>query len=361
MLHGVCNMTKIGNMLIQETLEFLTKRLPSGWRATPKPAPAKAGLRPDLLLEIRGPNGQKGLFVIESKAQIEPKDVAAIAGQLRRYLDVFGKDVVPFLISPYLSARTRERLASAQISYADRTGNVRVTASRPPIYIESQGADRDPNRSERPARSLKGAKAGRIVRALCDALPPFGVRALAEQTGINPGYVSRVLAFLDKEDLIKREARGPITTVRWRELIQRWAQDYSFMNSNRVHSFLEPRDVSRVPSKLVSAKVTFAVTGTAAAATVAPVAPTRLIAVYVENPEEAARRLELRPAESGANVLLAEPYDSVVHKRVREKGGVRYAALSQVAVDLLTGPGRGPSEAEALLNWMESHESSWRG
>jgi hypothetical protein len=39
---------------------------------------------------------------------------------------------------------------------------------------------------------------------------------------------------------------------------------------------------------------------------------------------------------------------------------VRIAAVSQVAVDLLTGPGRNPSEATALLDWMTANESAWR-
>jgi hypothetical protein len=40
--------------------------------------------------------------------------------------------------------------------------------------------------------------------------------------------------------------------------------------------------------------------------------------------------------------------------------GVMYAAPSQVAVDLLTGPGRSPAEGQALLDWMESNEPAWR-
>lgn len=40
--------------------------------------------------------------------------------------------------------------------------------------------------------------------------------------------------------------------------------------------------------------------------------------------------------------------------------GIRMAALSQFAVDLLTGPGRNPSEATALLDWMADHQAQWR-
>ena len=43
-----------------------------------------------------------------------------------------------------------------------------------------------------------------------------------------------------------------------------------------------------------------------------------------------------------------------------ERGSEMVAAAAQVAVDLLTSSGRGPSEADALLSWMKDNESVWR-
>ena len=39
---------------------------------------------------------------------------------------------------------------------------------------------------------------------------------------------------------------------------------------------------------------------------------------------------------------------------------VRASVGTQVVVDLMTGPGRSPSEAEELLEWMKRNEQSWR-
>ena len=91
-----------------------------------------------------------------------------------------------------------------------------------------------------------------------------------------------------------------------------------------------------------------------------PVALARLAVLFVDDLEEAAGILGLRPAEAGANVILAEPFDPVVYERRREQEGVFYAALCQNAADLLTSPGRGPSEAEELMDWMEENEDAWR-
>lgn len=37
------------------------------------------------------------------------------------------------------------------------------------------------------------------------------------------------------------------------------------------------------------------------------------------------------------------------------------ARLPVVVADLLSGPGRPPAEAEALMDWMAAHEEVWRG
>ena len=83
--------------------------------------------------------------------------------------------------------------------------------------------------------------------------------------------------------------------------------------------------------------------------------------IYAINAAEAADQWGLRSADAGANVMLAEPEIEVVFERTREsKQGVTVAAPTQVFVDLVTGPGRSPSEADELLEWMKQNEQSWR-
>jgi len=222
------------------------------------------------------------------------------------------------------------------------------------------GALRTPWREERSVQSLKGPKVGRIVRALCDFSPPLGVRQLADRVQTDPGYASRVLAFLEREDLIERQSRGPVTNVGWQGLIRRWTENYSVLDSNRMSSYLEPRGLNSLLEKLGDTNLRYAVTGSLGAAIVAFVAPSRLAICYVDDPKSAASDLGLRSVESGANVMLAESFDPVVYERTWEQDGVTFAALSQIAADLLTSPGRGPAEADELLDWMAKNEAAWR-
>jgi hypothetical protein len=59
--------------------------------------------------------------------------------------------------------------------------------------------------------------------------------------------------------------------------------------------------------------------------------------------------------------MLAQPqYEVVFERSLTTVNGATLAAPSQVVVDLMTGPGRNPSEAEELLEWMKRNEQSWR-
>lgn len=255
-------------------------------------------------------------------------------------------------------------LAEAGASYVDATGNLRVAVSDPAVFLEERGDDRDPTRQPRALRSLKGAAAGRVVRALCDFVPPFGVRTLARISSTPLGTVSRVVSFLEEEALLTRDDKKRVVSVDWPALINRWARDYGVKTSNRMRSYLEPRGLSALAPKLTRLE-RYAVTGSLAGPRIAP---TRLAMIYVDDTDAAGSTLDLAPTEAGANVWLLEPYDEVVFERAQslpfgagtQQSIVVAAAPSQVAADLLTSPGRGPQEGEALIEKMKETENGWR-
>jgi hypothetical protein len=53
--------------------------------------------------------------------------------------------------------------------------------------------------------------------------------------------------------------------------------------------------------------------------------------------------------KAGANVILAEPYDPSCLSRTIVRDELRVVSPSQLAADLLTGPGREPSQGNELL------------
>jgi len=303
---------------------------------------------------LRASDGRRATLAVVSRRRISPRDVPYLLRERRASKGAL------LLVAPFLGPRTRELLAEANASYVDATGNVRVVVGEPAVYLESRGVDRDPERKARPLRSLKGTAAARVVRALCDFRPPYGVRTLAAWSSSPLGTASRVVSFLEEEALLTRDAKKMITAVDWPGLLKRWAADYSVTGSNVMRAYLEPRGLTALAPKLRTLG-RYAATGSLGGT---GVAPARLAMLYVDDAEAAARNLHLVPAEAGANVWLLEPYDGVVFERTQAGAfgaeSITVVAPSQAAVDLMTSPGRGPQEAQALIERMKGTEDAWR-
>lgn len=338
--------------LLKQARLALETRLPTGWTVIPLPAPA---MSIDAVWQVRAPDGTTSPIAVEAKSALAPRDVLTIVAALNKY-----QTSARLAVAPFLSRSARERLREAGTGYVDLTGNTRLTVPMPGLFIETEGADKDPNPSGGPRRSLKGAKARRLVRALCDYRQPVAVGELAKRAGIDTGYASRLLDFLLREDLITRVPRGPVLRVAWNQLLRRWAQDYSVLTTNVAARYIAPRGIQALVDGLKHTKLRYAATGSLAANRVSPVAPTKLAMCYVDDTAEAAGQLGLTSTDIGANVLLLRPDDDIAFERTKTVDGINCAALSQVVVDLLTSPGRGPAEGEALMDWMAKDENAWR-
>jgi hypothetical protein len=349
--------------VLRRALSLLETRLPCNWGIVIEEGVKLNGARADALVTLSAPDGTEALLVVEAKRLIAPRDVPVVLDKLTRLGSRrAGERAIPMVVARYLAPSTRERLEEGGAAYADATGNLRVVTDRPALFLRDAGSDRDPWRGPgRPRGTLQGPPAARVVRALVDFSPPMTVPELVRRSGASTGATYRVVDFLEREALIERKPRGPIVTVEWRRLLERWSEDYGFQRSNTVRGYLQPRGIRALTEELRSASdLPYALTGSLAAERLAPYAQAHLATVYVHDVDRAAERLNLRNVENGANVLLAAGDYDVVFERAVEIEGLTFASPSQVAVDLLTGPGRGPSEADALLDWMQTHESAWR-
>lgn len=303
------------------------------------------------MLRIVSPDGTDGAITVEVKSRLFPREVPDLKRRFEAYVGV--SDVL--VVSRFLSPASRRRLTEERLNYLDLTGNVRLVVSQPGLFIETQGALTDPEPAEKTMRSLRGAKAGRLVRALCDFPLPLSITDLGLKAGVDVSYASRLVEWLAREALLTRASRGPVMSVDRPQILRRWANDYSVLKSNAALSCLEPRGLEALLRRLPSSSFRYAVTGSLAANRLAPIAPARLAMIYVDDPDNAAGDLSLVPVETGANVMLLGPFDEVVFDRTRVESGVTYVAPSQAAVDLLTGPGRSPAEGEAILEMMAAN------
>lgn len=350
------NTLQTENALLEPAVSWLAARLPKSWEVS---VSTRSDL-PGVAIDLRGPSGTFATMVVEAKQTFGPRNVSGLLGGVGRTLLAMAGNTPILVVAPWLSPRTREMLREEHLNYLDLTGNAWVQLDHPTLFIESQGAPKNPEPAQRGKARLQGPKAGRLIRVLADVIPPYGVRELAAATGLTPGYVSRLLATLDREAVIDRTSRGRVENVDVLGLLRRWSDTYGVFRSNKPLRYLAARGASALMATLASAPTRIAITGSFAAVRLAPVAGPALLAAYCETPSEFAEAFDLIPTDQGANVVLLHPFDPVVWERTTEHNGVTYVAPSQIAVDCLTGNGRMPAEGEALLRWMADNVAAWR-
>ena len=347
--------------LIEACAAALRRRLPEGWQIEAEFTMPGGTFRTDSVMRIQSPDGQSATFILEVKSSLPARIVLERLQQKKQESNSTQGDVPIVVVTSFISPWMQDQLELEGFGWLDATGNVRLASATPALFISNQGAKRDPWPDDVPLRSLKGRGASAAVRALVDYQPPVGLVDLAKVAKVAPATLSRVVNLLEDEGLINRLNRGGIQSVNWAGVIRRWSIDLTADSpTERFATFLEPRGIDAVIAKLQTAKSNYVVTGSFAASYFTQVAPTRQLSLYVDDLDGAVEELELRTAGEVGNVRILTPYDPVVFERSLQMDGIRIAALGQVAVDLMSGPGREPAEGEALMNWMEENTVVWR-
>ena len=256
-----------------------------------------------------------------------------------------------------LRARRLESLGPYRV---DRLAEVSSPAGESAVLAVEIKRTLEPREVSWAAEQLSVITADALPRAVpVVAAAYLSPRAPAMLRARGVGYLDITGNVLEREAIVTR-VRGAVSAVDWQGAIRRWAEDYDQTDSNTPTTVLEARGLPAFEGKLRATAFAYAATGALAAQRFDPIAPARLAAVYVTDPIQAIGRLDLRETEAGANVMLLEPLDPVVFDRTVERDGLRCVAPAQLAVDLLTGPGREPSQGEEMLAWMEKNEHVWR-
>lgn len=344
------------NIALRKAVDILRNRLPPGWEATQVESVTNgADQGVDGLVRVTAPDGRKARLAFTVKLRIDPRRAQAYT----ELANQSGQEPT-LVIAPWVSDATRAVLVEGGLNVVDLSGGVYLSLSDPGLFVETASAPRNP--WPEPSRvTLRGATAARVVRALCTARPPIGIRALAARAGTTPGYVSKLIRVLDQQGALQRTERGQIADVHLRRLLQQWGDDAPLETRTATTSWIAPRGLSAMLDQLSELELLYAITGTLAASQRAPITAPRLVSIYVQDPDEFAASVGIRTADMGANVLLLTPETNDVFENTWTEQDLRFASLPQVVADLLSGPGRGPTEADALLSWMIEHQEVWRG
>lgn len=369
--------------LLEQGLGRLRDLLGAGWQVEPlnRPPPPDAGpwMTADATEQLvniysQAGGGGSGQVLVEATRALTPMRARKEFGPKLALMHSLTGSAAVLVVAPWLSPRTRETLEQLGYGYLDLTGNVSLRLRQPAVVIRTEGAKQDPQPSGKPTRqNLRGARAGRLVRVLVDVTPPYRATELAEASGLSLSYVSRLLDALEEEALITREGRS-VASVDWDQLIRVRAAQYSLLDANSYVTMLAPQGPDVALTRLAECEPAIkeigqvAVTGPFAARKVVPnVTVGGQLMLYVPpDPrhddvlDKIASILGLLRSDIGADVLMLRAASEMVFQGMRRVAGAPHVALSQLALDSLSGSGRMPAEGEALLNYMAEHEEQWR-
>ncbi len=328
------------------TVESLDSLVPPGWQVEIARRSDDGGV-----VRVDSPDGVSGELRVIVCRDLTPREVVALPEP----------EEATIVAAEWLSPRSRELLADIGYGYVDLTGNVGVVVSRPGIVCRTDGAQRDPSPKPVPRLNIRGPRAWALLRTLAEVQPPYGVSDLANAIDSDPGYVSRLLAALADELLISRVARGPVEHVEWEAMLRQITSSYSLLEANDTTNWVASGGAEQFVEDLASTNAkTWAVTGSFAASRLVSVAAPEIAVVYADDPERIATLARLSQVRNGGNVVIARPYDQIVFERTWTRDNVVYASPAQIAVDCLTGPGRMPTQGEALLEWMRRKAPRWQ-
>lgn len=136
---------------------------------------------------------------------------------------------------------------------------------------------------------------------------------------------------------------------------------YSLFDSNEISTWVASSGPARLLDDLIGKSARrWAVSGSFAASGLVSVTAPATAVIYNDDAERLAKLGRLLSADTGVNVVLAQPFDPIVFARIRTDGSFPRVSVVQTAIDLLTGSARLPEEGEALLEPMQRDLPKWQ-
>jgi len=309
----------------------------------------RTGLECDIDEEVRVGNGREVdcvvtsldgslSFAIERKIELNAGNVWSVVHLAEAV------DLPLVLVADRSTEAARSVLREHGVGYLDAIGNAKVAL--PGIYVQTDLSHKAPIARTTPTTRLRG-KAGLVVQALL--IEPdldWGVSSLAEASGVSVGLAHNVLARLEREGIAVSEGRGPQRirrVVAPGALLDLWVEENDD-RKNRTTAFVLARSseqlAERTAELLGRAGIEYSLTGSAAAALVAPLAtsiPTVRIWVSRADPTDGIlNEIGAERVDSGFNLALDTSKDDVALRFPTLHAGMNIVNQFRLYVDLLT-------------------------
>ena len=320
------------------------------------------GLEPDIRHEATSGIRRVDAQVVLAEAVLdldvrERGNVATIAGAVERLAGQAPCVGTPVLVVPYMSPQARQWCDDAGVAWMDLSGNAHLQTSRGDTHLAVwvEGRANAFTRTGRPPNAF-APKAARATRALLLAAEPLRQTEIAERTGLDPGYTSKVARRLEDLDLVHRHDNNAVAPVSREALLDAWAGENAYRHevvAGHVSGRSGEERARRLADVLNQNGISHAFTGLAAAWAYTHAASFRSVSCYVaresnSDPAAVAATIGFRTDTEAPNLRLLIPDDDGVFDGARVVEGLRCVAPQQVYVDLAHEPERADEFAAAI-------------
>lgn len=289
-------------------------------------------------------------FLIEVKSNGEKRFVNLFMQKAAMYR---GEEYLVFM-APYISEESAKALKDGKFSYMDLSGNCHILTRRIFLYVSGQANKYSVKKEKKNYLAKSSGAASAIMRTMLnEPRKQWQVTSLARESGRAIGTVSNVKSFLRDRDWIK-EGTTAFKLQNIKELLYAWAKDYHRRDARSYgyYSLETVPELEQEISEWSAAHDNGAVLGGfSAAARYAPVVRYKKVDVYVEPQffDEFIKDLDLRPVDSGGNVVITIPHDETPCMYARMLHGSYVTSPAQTVIDLLGNAGRGEEAADAII------------
>ncbi len=304
----------------------------------------RRGAQYDLCLDVRIAGKVKRL-VLEFKGVGEPRYLYQAIATLKQIPKE--ERAYPVVAAPYISPEGQKICREAGVGFVDLTGNAFLQFDT--VLIERAGRG-TPRREKARRRRLFAPKSSRVLRVLLEnPNTAWTLSRLAKEANVSIRTAHVIINSLEEKGYARKQ-RAAIALVKAHDLLDLWAENYSFEVNVRRGYYTFTRSHREFLGKLRETGDTgYALTLHSGASLVAPfVRHTDIHFYWLGNPERIASRLDLRVVETGGNVQVFSPYDGGVFYRVQEINGLRVVCNTQLYLDLIHYPARGKEQADFL-------------
>ena len=309
----------------------------------------------DLVLFGRGRQ-----ILVEYRHPGTAAQVDAAARHLRGSARRLGSTVIPVVSVPFMGEAGRRVCAAHQVNWIDLSGNAHIIV--PGLRIEIAGHSNAFVRRGRPS-NVFAPKSSRVARQLLMD-PDKGVtqRGLSRATGLEEGFVSKIVRRLETDGLVVRDKSGAVRPRDPNLLLDAWSEACEFSTHQIMKGHMTARSgeelVRKMGSFLSKHRIEHAATGLGAAWLYSPFAAFRTVTFYIKGEPDwnELRRQGWREESEAPNLWLVIPKDEgVFFQGVVRKSGIYCVHPVQVYLDLQFQPERAREAAQHLretqLKW----------